>query len=143
MPAGGPDARTGDPAAGPLHGLSRRERQIVDILFRRGPSSAAQVLEELPDPPSYSAVRALLAVLERKGHVRHEREGARYVYAVASEPERVRRSALRHLVATFFEDSPAQVVAALLDPSDSRLSAADLDRLGAMIEDERRRRDDA
>jgi BlaI family transcriptional regulator, penicillinase repressor len=123
---------------GPQSPLSRRERQILDILFRRGPSSAAQVLEELPDPPSYSAVRSLLGVLERKGHVRHEREGGRYIYRPAAEPERVRRSALRHLVATFFNDSPEQVVAALLDLSDPQLSAAELDRLSEMIEGARR-----
>jgi BlaI family transcriptional regulator, penicillinase repressor len=132
-----------DAVVGAQSRLSRRERQILDVLFRRGASSAAQVREELADPPSYSAVRALLGVLERKGHVRHERAGARYIYRPASEPEGVRRSALRHLVSTFFEDSPSQVVATLLDLSDPRLSAADLDRLGEMIETERRRRDGA
>jgi predicted transcriptional regulator len=135
-------AQAGDgPLVGPQSPLSRRERQILDILFRRGPSSAAQVLAELPDPPSYSAVRSLLGVLERKGHVRHERQGARYVYRPAAEPERVRSSALRFLVASFFNDSPEQAMAALLDLSDRHLSSAELDRLGKMIEDARRERE--
>jgi BlaI family transcriptional regulator, penicillinase repressor len=129
------------PIVGPQSPLSRRERQILDILFRRGPSSAAQVQGELPDPPSYSAVRSLLGVLERKGHVRHERQGARYVYRPAAEPERVRRSALSHLVATFFDDSPEQAMAALLDLSDRHLSSAELDRLSQMIEGARRKRE--
>jgi len=141
MPSG--SGKPHDAVVGAHSRLSRRERQILDVLFRRGPSSAAQVREELPDPPSYSAVRSLLGVMERKGHVRHERAGARYVYHPVSKPEQVRRSALRHLVSTFFEDSPSQVVAALLDLSDPRLDAADLDRLGAMIDAERRRRDEA
>jgi len=133
--------RRGEPnLIGPLSPLSRRERQILDILFRRGPSSAAQVLEELPDPPSYSSVRSLLRVLEQKGHVSHTRQAGRYVYRPAAEPEPVRRSALRHLVSTFFEDSPEQVVAALLDLSDPGLSAQELDRLSAMVEAARRRK---
>ena len=114
--------------------VSRRERQIMDIVFRRGRATAAEILEEMHDPPSYSAVRALLRVLEDKGHLRHEQDGPRYVYLPTLAPERARRSALQHLVRTFFDGSATQAVAALLDMSDGRLSDEELDRLSRLVE---------
>jgi predicted transcriptional regulator len=113
--------------------LSRRERQIMDVIYRAGRATAAEVRDALPDPPSYSAVRALLRVLEEKGHLRHDTDGPRYVYLPTVARERARRSALRQLVATFFDDSPEQAVAALLDLSGTKLTGADLDRLAARI----------
>jgi len=118
--------------------LSRRERQLMDILYRRGRATAAEVREALPDPPSYSAVRALLRILEEKGHARHTGEGARYVYAPAVPHGKATRSALRHLVDTFFEGSAGDAAAALLDDSAAKLSPADLDRLSQLIEKARK-----
>ena len=123
----------------PLLDLSRRERQIVDALFRLGRASAAEVRAELPEPPSYSAVRALLRILEDKGHVRHEQDGPRYVYMPTAGRERAKRSALRHLVQTFFEGSTAQAMSALLDTSSSRLTDTELDRLEKMLAQARQR----
>jgi len=117
-----------------LRSLSRRERQIMDILYRRGRASAAEIHEALPDRPSYSAVRAKLRVLEEKGHVRHQEEALRYVYVPTMARETARRSALRHLVSTFFEGSVEETVAALLDLSAANLSAEDLDRITRLIE---------
>jgi predicted transcriptional regulator len=114
--------------------LSRRERQIMDALFARGRASAAEVLEAMPDPPSYSAVRAMLRLLEEKGLVRHEQEGQRYIYVPTVSRERARRSALTRLVQTFFGGSAEQAVAALLDMERSKLDDAQLDRLANMIE---------
>src|SRR4051812_29345175 len=114
--------------------LSRRERQIMDAIYRRGQATAAEVLEDLPDPPSYSAVRAMLRVLEQKGHLRHEQQGLRYVFLPTVPREKARRSALKQLVRTFFDGSTEQTVAALLDLSASRLSDAELDRLSHLIE---------
>ncbi len=116
--------------------LSRRERQIMDVLFRLGEATAAEVLDALADPPSYSAVRAHLRILEEKGHVGHRKQGPRYVYAPSVAPEKARRSALRHVLRTFFDDSPTAAVAALLDGAD--LDDADLDRLTRLIERTRR-----
>ena len=114
--------------------LSRRERQIMDAIYRRGQATAAEVLEDLPDPPSYSAVRAMLRVLEEKGHLRHEQQGPRYVFLPTVPREKARRSALKQLVRTFFDGSTEQTVAALLDLSASRLSDTELDRLSQLIE---------
>jgi BlaI family transcriptional regulator, penicillinase repressor len=114
--------------------LSRRERQIMDVLYCRGRASAAEILKRMPDPPSYSAVRAKLRVLEEKGHVRHQEESLRYVYVPTLPRDSARRSALRHVVSTFFAGSVEQTVAALLDLSAARLSPADLHRIGRMIE---------
>jgi BlaI family transcriptional regulator, penicillinase repressor len=114
--------------------LSRRERQIMDAIYRRGQATAAEVLEDLPDPPSYSAVRAMLRVLEEKEHLRHEQQGPRYVFLPTVPREKARRSALKQLVRTFFDGSTEQTVAALLDLSASRLSDAELDRLSQLIE---------
>ena len=119
-------------------GLSRRERQIMDILYQRGKASAAEVRDAMEDAPSYSAVRALLRVLEDKGHVRHQAEGLKYVYVPAVARDKAKRSAVKHLVDTFFNESPEQVVAALLDVSSRRLTSEELDRMAAMIEKAKR-----
>jgi BlaI family transcriptional regulator, penicillinase repressor len=113
--------------------LSRRERQIIDILYRRGRATAADVMEDLPGDPSYSTVRTQLRVLEEKGHVRHEEDGPRYVYTPAVPRGTVRRSALKHLVETFYEGSVEQAVAALLGGEGSRLSDEQLDRIADLI----------
>ena len=113
-------------------GLSRRERQILDILYARGSGTAAEVQQALPDPPSYSAVRALLRILEEKGHARHESQGTRYVYLPSVSRERARHSALTRIVKTFFEGSAAQAAAALLDSGS--LSDDELARLSALID---------
>ena len=118
--------------------LSRRERQIMDAIYRRGQATAAEVLEDLPDPPSYSAVRAMLRVLEEKGHLRHDQQGPRYVFLPTVPRDKARRSALKQLVQTFFEGSTEQTVAALLDLSASKLSDAELDRLSQLINEARK-----
>ena len=115
--------------------LSRRERQIMDILYQRGRATGAEIHAALPDRPSYSAVRAKLRVLEEKGHVRHEAEMLRYVYAPTMPRDNARRSALRHMISTFFDGSVEQAVAALLDLSAARLSKEDLDRISALIDE--------
>jgi BlaI family transcriptional regulator, penicillinase repressor len=113
--------------------LSRRERLIMDILYRLQHASVGDVLASLPDKPSYSTVRAQLRVLEEKGHVRHEEHGLRYVYAPAVTREVARRSALRHLVETFFDGSTEKVVAALLGGEVARITPEELDRLARLI----------
>jgi predicted transcriptional regulator len=113
--------------------LSRRERQIMNIVHRLGRATAAEVLEEMPDAPSYSAVRAMLRILEEKGHVRHAQEGKAYVYVATHPAQKVRRSALRSLVDTFFEGSTEKAVAALLDLSKSELSDEELERMAGLI----------
>ena len=113
--------------------LSRRERQIMDILFQRGSAAASEIHEALPDPPSYSAVRAALSVLEKKGHIRHELRGLSYVWEPRVARENARRTALRHLLKTFFDGSVEQAVAALLDEASVKLDQRDLDRLREMI----------
>jgi predicted transcriptional regulator len=118
--------------------LSRRERQILDLLYQHGRATAADVHQGLPAAPSYSAVRALLRILEEKGHVRHEADGPRYVYRPAVPRDRARRSALTHLVETFFNGSAEQAVAALLDSSAGRLQPEELDKLAERIEKARR-----
>ena len=118
--------------------LSRRERQIMDALFRLGRGSAQDVLSAIPDPPSYSAVRAHLRTLEEKGHVKHEAEDLRYVYLPTMKREQARDSALAHLVETFFGGSAAQAATALLDPSSTKLTKEELDRLARLIETARK-----
>ncbi|HYX82666.1 MAG TPA: BlaI/MecI/CopY family transcriptional regulator [Gemmatimonadales bacterium] len=115
--------------------LSRREREIMDVIYRSGRATAAEVLDQLSEPPSYSAVRALLRVLEEKGHLRHEEEGPRYVFLPTVPVERARASALRQILHTFFDGSTEQAVAALLDLSSTKLSDAELDRLSQLIAD--------
>src|SRR3954462_2177794 len=118
--------------------LIRRERQIMDVIYRRGHATAAEVLQDLPDPPSYSAVRAMLRVLEEKGHLRHEQQGPRYVFLPTVPREKARRSALKQLVRTFFDGSTEQTVAALLDLSASKLSDDELERLSLLIDQARK-----
>lgn len=114
--------------------LSNRERQIMDILYRFGQATAAEVQSHLPDPPSYSAVRATLRILEEKGHVQHQHDGPRYVFRPAVAREKAKRSAVRHLIHTFFNGSAEQAVTTLLDESSSKLSSDELDRLTELIE---------
>src|SRR3954469_19214802 len=118
--------------------LTRRERQIMDVLYRRGRATAAEVMPELPGEPNYSTVRTQLRVLEEKGHVRHDEEGGRYVYAPAVPRHAARKSALKHLVETFFDGSAEQVVAAVLGGEASRLSDEELDRVSALIDKARK-----
>src|SRR5829696_8937078 len=118
--------------------LSRRERQIVDILYERGQATAAEVQAALPDPPSYSAVRALLRILEDKGHIRHEQDGPRYIYLPTVARNNAQRSAMRHMLQTFFDGSAEQAISALLDDSSAKLSSAELDRLARMIDTARK-----
>jgi predicted transcriptional regulator len=113
--------------------LSRRERQIMDILYRRRRATASDVMEDLSGDPSYSTVRTQLRVLESKGHVRHEEEGLRYVYVPALPRHAARKSALRHLVETFFDGSTEKVVGALLGGDGARLSEGELDRIAAIV----------
>src|SRR5438876_12221373 len=117
-----------------LAGLSRRERQIMEILYQRGKASASEVREAMEDAPGYSAVRAMLRVLEEKGHVKHQAEGLKYVYVPVVAREKAKRSAVRHVLDTFFNGSPEQIVAALLDVSSTRLTREELDRMSQMIE---------
>ena len=118
--------------------LSRRERQIMDIIYKRAQATAADVMENLPDPPSYSAVRAMLRLLEEKGYLKHEQDGLRYVYLPTLSREKARQSALKQMLQTFFDDSTEDAVAALLDISKSKLSEADLDRLSKLIDEARK-----
>ena len=110
----------------------------MDVLYQKGKATALEVLESLPDPPSYSAVRALLKVLENKGHVRHDKAGAKYVFLPVVKADKAKRSAVRHLIQTFFNGSPEQAVATLLDVSSAKLSGDELDRLAEMIDQARK-----
>lgn len=121
-----------------LH-LSRRERQIMDVLYRTGKATAADVRAGMTDPPGYSAVRAMLRILEQKGHIRHERDGSRYVYRPVVARDKAKRSALKHLLHTFFEGSASQVVAALFDVTSRGLDERELARIKQLID---RARDD-
>ena len=114
--------------------LSRREREIMDILYRETALTASEVVERLPGKPSNSTVRTLLRILEEKGHVKHEQQGMRYLYTPTVNREKARRSALRHLISTFFEDSPEAVVSTLLDERSVKLSDEQLDSLAQLIE---------
>jgi predicted transcriptional regulator len=114
--------------------LTRRERAIMDILYRRGRATAHEVLEDLDDPPSYSAVRALLRLLEERGHAKHVQEGITYVYSPAVSRADAKRTALAHVVRTFFAGSVEQAVAALVDTPKAKLSREELDRLADLIE---------
>ena len=121
--------------------LSRRERQIMDVLYRAGRASAADVQARMPDAPSYSAVRTMLRILEEKGHVRHEADGPRYVYIPTVARDKAKRSALRHLVETFFDGSASQVMAALIETSPRDLGDDELVRLRQLIDDARKGRE--
>lgn len=123
----------------PLHAaLTRRERQIMDILYRRGRATASEVMADLSGDPSYSTVRTQLRVLESKGHVRHDEEGLRYVYLPALPRSAARKSALRHLVDTFFDGSTEKVVGALLGGETARLTDDELDRIAGLVEKARK-----
>ena len=113
--------------------LTRRERQIMDILYRDGEGTVGDVMAQLPDPPSYSAVRATMNVLEEKGHIRHRQDGPRYVYLPAVPRDRARHAALNHLLQTFFDGSAESAVVALLQMTDSQLSTTDFERLAAQV----------
>ena len=113
--------------------LSRRERQIMDIIYELKEATVIQVMERLPSPPGYSAVRALLRVLENKGHLAHRQDGPRYIYSPTLARERARRGALRHLLKTFFDNSTEDVVTALLDISEENLSNEDYSRLLELV----------
>lgn len=118
--------------------LGRRERQIMDVVFRRGRATVSEVLDELPDPPSYSAVRGMLRLLEDKGFLRHEWEGPRYIYVPTADPEHVRASAVQHLLHTFFSNSMESAVAAMLGAAEKPLSDEELKRMSKLIEQARR-----
>jgi len=118
--------------------LSRREREIMDVLFRRGKASVAEVMSDLADPPGYSAVRALLAKLETKGHVTHREEGRSYIYSPVVRKEAARQNALSHMLQTFFDNSTEQAVAALLSLRGRKLSKSEADRMAVMLERARR-----
>lgn len=118
--------------------LSRREREIMDILHREGELPAAEIQKALPDPPSYSAVRALLRTLEEKGHIKHREQDLRYVYSPVATAAQARRSAVQHLLETFFQGSVEQAVSALLDERDGKLTKPELDRLARLIADARK-----
>jgi len=117
-----------------LRGLSRRERQIMDLLFQRGKASVGEVMDGIPDPPGYSAVRATLRTLEQKGRVTHEEDGRAYIYRPTLRRDAARKSALTHVLKTFFDYSAEQAVAALLELKGPRLSDAQLDRVSRLIE---------
>ena len=122
-----------------LHELSRRERQIMDVIFSKGEATAAEVTEAMTDAPSYSAVRALLRILEEKGHLKHREDGPRYVYLPTEQREKVSRTALKQVLQTFFDGSLASAVAALVDANDAKLSADEIKRLESIIKDARKR----
>jgi BlaI family penicillinase repressor len=114
--------------------VSRRERQILDLLYQAGRATVAEVRKGMADAPSYSAVRTQLRILEEKGHVRHEQDGARYIYVPTVARDTVRRSALRHLLQTFFEGSATQAIATLIDQDANRISSEDWERIEGLIE---------
>ena len=113
--------------------LSRRERQIMDVIYKRDKATAAEVMDNIPDPPSYSAVRALLRILEEKGHLKHEKAGPRYVYMPTVSHDRARQTAMKHVLSTFFQGSVSQAVAALLDMQDRQLDEDEARRLSDLI----------
>jgi predicted transcriptional regulator len=118
--------------------LGRRERQIMDVLFRRGRATAAEVLADLPDPPSYSSVRSMLRLLESKGHVRHEWDGPRHVFLPTASPDQLQKTAARHLLRTFFNNSMESAVAAMLGGTEKPVSSDELKRLARLVERARR-----
>lgn len=118
--------------------LSRRERQIMDAVYKLGQATAAEVLDNIPDPPGYSAVRTLLRLLEEKGYLRHDQDGPRYLYLPTLSRDKARQSALKQLMQTFFDDSTEAAVAALLDLSRSKLSDEELERLSNLIDKARK-----
>jgi len=113
--------------------MSRRERQIMDIIFQRGKATAQQVMDDLPDPPSYSAVRALLNTMEKKGILKHKKESRKYVYEPVVAEKKARKNALNHLLETFFEGKPENLVASLLDQKDQGLESKEIEEIRKMI----------
>jgi predicted transcriptional regulator len=113
---------------------SRRERQIMEVVYRLGEATAAEIREAIPSPPSYSAVRALLSILEEKGSLKHEQRGRKYVYQPTVAPDRAKRGALKNLLATFFDNSAENLVAALLDPADAKLPKDEIARIRDLID---------
>jgi len=129
------------PKREPHYDLSRRERQIMDVIYRRGSATAAEVTEDLPDPPTSTAVRTMLRILEDKGHLKHEQDGLRYVYRAVVDREQARESVISHVVRTFFDGSAEQAMATLIDRSGSDLTDAELARLAGLIAKARKRQD--
>ncbi len=120
------------------HNLTRRERQIIDVIYRLGSASVAEVLDNITDPPSYSAVRALMRLMEEKGYIKHRKQGAKYIYSPTQSRQNASKSALKHLVSTFFDNSAENAVVALLDTSDLGLSSKEIDRITKMIDKSRK-----
>ena len=118
--------------------LSRRERQIMDVIYRRGRATAAEVLEDLPDPPSNPTIRTLLRILEEKGHLRHTKDGPRYVYAPTRLRREAARSALKRVLRTFFDGSMEKAVAAMLNLTDANVATEELDRVARLIDEARK-----
>ena len=118
--------------------LSRRESQIMDVIYRLGEASVAEVVEQMPDDPSYNTVRVTLGILEKKGYLRHRQEGQRYVYGPVISPEKAKRSAMGHLLQTFFQGSSSKAILAMLGMSDKRLTKEDLDEIAEWIEEARK-----
>jgi predicted transcriptional regulator len=129
----------GNPATSPLSELGRRERQIMDVVIRLGRAAAEDVRRELPDEPTSSTVRTMLRLLEQKGHLRHEWDGPRFIYFPTARPERLKESAVRHLVRTFFGNSIEAAVASILGSARSRVSDDELERVARLVRDARRR----
>ena len=121
-----------------IDNLSRRERQIMDIIYQKEKATAAEIKDLMPDPPSYSSVRALLRVLEDKGFLRHKEQGPRYIFYPTINREKAKTSALKHVMKTFFDNSTERLVAALLDMSDSNLSDEELDKMAQLIDEARK-----
>ena len=119
--------------------LGRRERQIMSFIYSQGRATAAEVMDGIPDPPSYSGIRAMLRILEEKGHLRHEKDGARYVYLPTLSPEEAGKSAINYMVQAFFDGSANRAVAALLDVQASEFSDNELDELAKRIDEARKK----
>lgn len=126
--------RSGHASPAEKSGHSRREREILDALYKLGRASAAEIREEIPDPPTYTAIRTHLSILEKKGHVRHESDGTRYIYEPAIAREQMGKRALDQLLQTFFDNSVERAVAAMLTREDANIPREDLDRLSRLIE---------
>ena len=119
-------------------GVSRRERQVMDILYSRGQATATEIHEALPDPPTFSATRAVIRTLEEKGHLAHKEQGLRYIYLPTVPVDRARKSAVAHLLSTFFDGSPARLMASLLDQPSAKLSDDELKSIEEMIRQSRK-----
>ncbi len=116
-----------------IQDFSRRERQIMDVIYRLGEATAAEVMRQIPEPPGYSTVRTLLGVLERKGHLQHQRRGHHYVYSPTTPVEKASNSMLEHVMETFFDGSASRIVSAVLDISDTQMSMREYDEILAIV----------